>query len=92
MLGISIDAEQDEAAVEAFTREFDLTFSIARDPHKRVYEAYQVSGVPETFLIDRNGQVLERFVGPKNWDDPRYARAIRRALAAGVGADAAQGG
>ena len=92
VLGISIDAEQDEAAVEAFTRELGLTFPIPRDPRKRAYGAYQVSGVPETFLIDRNGQVLERFVGPKNWDDPRYARAIRRALAAGVGADAAQGG
>lgn len=87
VLGISIDAEQDEGAVEAFRREFGLTFPIPRDPHKRVYGAYQVSGVPETFLVDRSGRVLERFVGPQNWDDPRYARAIRRTLAAGTRAD-----
>ena len=92
VLAISIDAEQDEAAVEAFTRELGLTFPIPRDPHKRVYGAYQVSGVPETFLVDRNGQVLERFVGPQNWDDPRYARAIRRTLAAGEPADTPEGG
>ena len=83
VLGISVDSEQDEAAVERFVRELGLTFPIPRDPHKRVYGAYQVSGVPETFLVDRQGRVLERFVGPQNWDDPRYLRAIRHALASG---------
>jgi glutathione peroxidase-family protein len=43
--------------------------------------------VPETFLVDQQGRVLERFVGPQNWDDPRYVRAIRNALAAGRRAD-----
>ncbi len=83
VLGISIDSEADEAAVERFAQEFGLTFPVPRDPGKRVYGAYQVSGVPETFLVDRDGRVLERFVGPQNWDDPRYARAIRNALASG---------
>jgi peroxiredoxin len=87
VLAISIDAPADDAAVEAFTREFELTFPIPRDTAKRVYDAYRASGVPETFLVDRQGRVLERFVGPQDWDDPRYARAIRRALAAGLRAD-----
>jgi peroxiredoxin len=87
VLGISIDAERDEAAVEAFKRELGLTFPIPRDADKRTYGAYQASGVPETYLVDRGGRVLERFVGPQNWDDPRYARAIRRALASGERAD-----
>ncbi len=91
VLAISIDTEQNEAAVESFTRELGLTFPIPRDPSQRVYAAYQVSGVPETFLIDGSGQVLERFVGPQNWDDPRYAREIRRTLAAGARADTAEG-
>jgi glutathione peroxidase-family protein len=70
----------------------DENFSQKLNRKKRVYGEYQVSGVPETFLVDRNGQVLERFVGPQNWDDPRYARAIRRTLAAGGRADTAKGG
>jgi len=94
LLGISIDAEADAPAVEAFRSEYGLTFPIPRDPEKRVYGAYQASGVPETFLVDREGRVLERFVGPQNWDDPRYAREIRRALAAGgqAGAEGGNGG
>ena len=91
VLGISIDASADDEAVLAFAREFELTFPIPRDAQKHVYAAYRVSGVPETFLVDRAGRVLERFVGPQDWDDPRYARAIRKALAAGQSAES-QGG
>jgi cytochrome c biogenesis protein CcmG/thiol:disulfide interchange protein DsbE len=91
LLGISIDAADAAAAVEAFRSEYGLTFPIPRDPEKPVYGAYQASGVPETFLVDREGRVLERFVGPQNWDDPRYAREIRRALAAGGRADSEGG-
>lgn len=94
LLGISIDAEDAGPAIEAFRSEYGLTFPIPRDPQKRVYGAYQASGVPETFLVDREGRVLERFVGPQNWDDPRYAREIRRALAAGgqAGSEGGNGG
>ena len=87
VLGISIDSEQDEAEVQRFARDLGLTFPLPRDPDKRVYAAYQASGVPETFLVDRAGRILERFVGPQDWDDPRYARAIRHALASGEGPD-----
>jgi len=91
VLGISIDAPEDEAAVEAFTAEYGLTFPIPRDTDQKVYGAYRASGVPETFLVDQSGVVLERFVGPQNWDDPRYVRAIRNALAAGGRAEAEGG-
>ncbi len=87
VLGISIDAPEDGVLVEAFTAEYGLSFPIPRDTHKTVYGAYGVSGVPETFLVDQAGRVLERFVGPQNWDDPRYVRAIRNALAARRRAD-----
>ena len=83
ILAISIDKPEDEAAVEAFQKEFSIGFPILRDRDRGVYNAYQVSGVPETFLVDPSGKVLEHFIGPQNWEDPRYSRAIRRALAAG---------
>ena len=88
VLAISIDAPDSQAAIDQFRGDYALDFPIPLDPHKQVYDAYQVSGVPETFLVDRAGRVVEHFVGPQNWDDPRYARAIRRAL----GAPAESGG
>jgi peroxiredoxin len=82
VLAISIDNADASAAIDSFRRDYSLSFPIPLDPSKRVYDAYQVFGVPETFLVDPAGRVLEHFIGPQNWEDPRYSRAIRRALAA----------
>jgi len=82
VLAISVDKPEDAAAIDKFRADYALDFPIPLDPHRQVYDAYQVAGLPETFLVDRSGQLLEHFVGPQNWDDPRYLRAIRRALGA----------
>jgi hypothetical protein len=34
-------------------------------------------GVPESLLIDRQGNIVERYVGPREWDDPEYVERIR---------------
>ena len=89
LLGVSIDAEGDRDAILEFQEEFGLSFPILVDPRQEAYRAYGATGVPESFLIDANGRLVERFIGPRNWDEPRYARALRRLLDA---ANAAQGG
>ena len=81
ILGVSVDGPGAPDGVEAFRDEFGLSFPILLDPHKKVYDAYQATGVPETFVIGSNGRLEERFVGPRDWDHPRYERAVRRLLA-----------
>ncbi len=82
LVGVSIDAAGAEEKILAFREEFGLTFPILVDPGKEAYRAYGATGVPETFLIDSAGRLAERFVGPRNWDEPRYARSLRRFLKA----------
>lgn len=88
LLGVSVDAAGEADAIRAFQREFALSFPILVDPDKEAYRAYGATGVPETFLIDADGRLVERFIGPRNWDEPRYARALRRLLDAAGGRDA----
>jgi thiol-disulfide isomerase/thioredoxin len=85
LVAISIDPENASAEIEAFRSEFELSFPIVLDAARVAYDAYGATGVPETFLIDREGRLAERYVGPRNWDEPRYTRAIRRLL--GLGED-----
>ena len=80
LLGVSVDAEGEGEAIAEFQREFGLSFPILVDPQKEAYRAYGATGVPETFLIDAGGRLVERFIGPRNWDEPRYERALRRLL------------
>ena len=48
----------------AYLEEFDVTYPSGPDMGGRIYNAYRVGGVPETFFIDANGQVQGFHVGP----------------------------
>jgi peroxiredoxin len=80
VLAISIDDADQREAVESFRDEFQLTFPILLDPGRVAYAAYQATGVPETFVVDAEGRIAEWFIGPRSYDEPRFARAVERLL------------
>ncbi len=82
LLAVSID--ESEEAVQRFQDEYRLSFPILLDPSSDVYDAYQTMGVPESLLVDRSGRIVERYVGPREWDAPEYQARIREVI--GVGA------
>ncbi|MFT5696889.1 MAG: hypothetical protein ACI9QQ_002871 [Myxococcota bacterium] len=50
------------------------------DPLQDISRKYQTTGFPESLLIDRNGMIVERYIGPRDWDHVIYAERIRRLL------------
>ena len=78
LVGISVDADADP--VLGFRKRFDLGFTLLLDADQRVARRYQTFRFPETLLIGRDGVILERYVGPKEWDAPVYVDRIRRLL------------
>jgi len=52
------------AKAVAFIEEFDITYPNGLDPYNRVSRAYGITGVPETFLIAKDGRLAEHHIGP----------------------------
>jgi peroxiredoxin len=75
MLAVSAD-EGGKDAVAPFVAEMGLTFPVLLDPDGRLSPRYGVTGYPETFLIDRNGQVVNHTIGPADWDEEIVIRNI----------------
>jgi hypothetical protein len=48
-----------------------------------VGSAYGVWGYPETFVIDREGLIVERVIGPRDWDTPEQKQQLRDLMARG---------
>jgi cytochrome c biogenesis protein CcmG, thiol:disulfide interchange protein DsbE len=84
LLAVSQD-EGGKALVEPFVQQLKLTFPVLVDPEHQVGDRYQVWGYPESFLIDREGRVVERIIGPRDWLAPAQVEAIEKLLAAGDG-------
>jgi peroxiredoxin len=83
MVAISIDESAEEVA--SFQDRYRLSFPIVLDSDKRVNAAYQTMGVPESLLIDGAGRVVERYVGPREWDSREYVDRIRELIDGGAG-------
>jgi peroxiredoxin len=81
LLAVSQD-EGGRAAVDPFVRDMGLTFPVLVDPQHQVGDRYQVWGYPESFVIDREGRVVERVIGPRKWDSPKQVQALETLLSA----------
>ena len=58
-------AHKDAASkAQAFLDEFDVTYTSAIDPGNRTARTYGVTGVPETFIVNQQGQLVRHFLGP----------------------------
>jgi peroxiredoxin len=77
---LAISVGEDASVVRRFRDRLGVTFPVLLDSDKRVAAAWQTFAFPESLLVDRDGTVLERYVGPREWDAPAYVDRIRRLL------------
>ena len=84
LLAVSQD-EEGRRSVEPFVQRMKFSFPVFLDPEHEVGDRYGVWGYPETFVIDRNGYVAERVIGPRDWASPESLAALRALIAAGDG-------
>ncbi len=61
---IGIDYADTEAEALAYIDEFDITYFNGPDLGTRISQAYNIQGVPETFYVDRNGNLQGVHIGP----------------------------
>ena len=81
VLAVSQD-EDGQRVVEPMVRDMQLSFPVLIDPDRQVGERYGVWGYPESFVIDRNGYVAERVIGPREWDTATQISAFEALLGA----------
>ncbi len=62
-----------EPAAVQFIQDFGLTYPNGADEGSRITASYGVGGVPETFIIGRDGTIQHVFVGPVNAETLRAA-------------------
>jgi thiol-disulfide isomerase/thioredoxin len=79
LVSVSIDIE-DSTVVRRYAQELGLTFEILHDRPGAIREIYQTTGVPESFVIDRDGAIVKKVIGPAEWDSPVNQTLIRRLL------------
>lgn len=68
------------AQVLEFANGLGLTFDILHDPSGAIRKSYDIYGVPESFVVDRQGVIIKRVIGAANWEAPVNEALIRSLL------------
>ena len=88
IVAVSIDADKGRmdpsgrpgGDVQEFTEEYGLTFDIWHDPPGAIQRIYRTTGVPESFVINRDGVIVKKVIGATEWDAEGSVEMFRRLL------------
>jgi peroxiredoxin len=88
ILAISIDAPSGETDLQgrpggdlrAYADSLGLTFTVLHDPSGEIQRTFQTTGVPESFVVDRDGIIFKKIAGATAWDAPQNVELIQRLL------------
>jgi peroxiredoxin len=67
ILAVSIDGFE-TSRLNSMVSPNHYTFTILHDPDKKVADVYLISGIPTTFIIDKEGTIVDKSVGGEFWD------------------------
>ncbi|MDP9268823.1 MAG: TlpA family protein disulfide reductase [Acidobacteriota bacterium] len=86
----TVSVDEDEAIYRKFLHDYGAEGLLAvREPSRKSAELYGATGFPETYIIDRNGIVQRKLVGPVDWTDPEMITYLRQVTAGATTAPAA---
>ena len=74
------EEQQGPKQIMDFADKLGLTFDILHDPSGEIRKAYDIFGVPESYLVDRNGVIVKRVIGAADWNTGDNEMLIRRLL------------
>jgi len=80
LLTVVTNRGETEREVAPFAKKHGLNFHILIDNKKVAWKRYKMTGWPETFLLDRDGIIVEKFLGPRDWSSPAFVGKIEKLI------------
>ncbi|MDF2177861.1 TlpA disulfide reductase family protein [Aliiglaciecola sp. CAU 1673] len=78
VLGVNVD--DDPAKAEILLSDISISFPVLFDPKGEVSRLYDISAMPTTILIDRDGNTRLVHKGYKSGDEVKYEKALKLLL------------
>jgi len=75
ILAVSID--DDANAYSTFIARHHVDLITVRDPSQSAAQLFHTDMWPETYVIDRNGIIRSKFVGPQDWTSPEMRTYLK---------------
>ncbi len=80
VLAVSIDRVTTKQNIPPFVNSMNLTFPVLVDSWGQTDKRYKLMGVPETYIIDQEGVLREKVIGPRDWTRLDNLQEVARLL------------
>ena len=77
---IAVSTDTSLSTIRDYLAKNRVDFPILHDEKKSVSKQYRVFSMPTTFLIDKNGTIVEKFYGEYDWTDSDVRKQIEKLL------------
>lgn len=77
---LTVIYRDDYEKAKSFMRDNKYEFPVFTDIEGRSARSYGVTGVPETYIIDKRGTLREKVIGPAEWDSAGAVSLISKLL------------
>jgi peroxiredoxin len=78
VLGVSVDAN--EKLYRRFMDQFKVSYATSRDPSWDIAASYGTFQLPESYIIDSSGKVVQKVIAAQNWQNPDFVQSIKKFL------------
>jgi thiol-disulfide isomerase/thioredoxin len=89
---VAVNIREDKKLVKKFIDNNGLTFPVLLDKTGRVAGIYSARSIPMTYIIDREGNLVGRTIGAREWDTEEIQAVFREILEKGIEYDTASTG
>ncbi len=79
MLAVSID-KPGKSVVKPFVEKRGYTFKTLLDPKGKVASQYRIVSIPTTFIIDKDGKIIDKVIGAKDWSRDSVIQKFKRLI------------
>ena len=75
---LAINVGEDSDLIFAFTAEYPVEFPLIMDKTSSVVRDWKVRGLPTTYIVNPEGQIVYQAIGDRDWDAPEILNKIRQ--------------
>jgi thiol-disulfide isomerase/thioredoxin len=75
---VAVSTDHDAVAYERFLKQHSVSLLTVRDGDERSNGMYGTSRFPETYVIDKDGMIRRKFIGPQEWTSPEIVNYLKK--------------
>jgi cytochrome c biogenesis protein CcmG, thiol:disulfide interchange protein DsbE len=68
LLAVHLTSQDTRENVKSFVNEYQLSFPVVLDEKKKALELYHIQTIPTSYIIDKDGVIRKKIVGPMTYE------------------------